>query len=119
MLVDTGEADCLISGLSRNYLETIRPAIEIIGMEPGLKNCRYVPPVYQTGPLFLADTPVNFHPTAEELADITLMVAKEVRQFNIKPRIAMPPTPISGAVIHQEAKLVRQARELVKEKTAA
>ncbi len=41
------------------------------------------------GPLFLADTTVNFNPTAEELADITLMVAKEVRNFNIIPRIAM------------------------------
>ena len=41
------------------------------------------------GPLFLADTTVNFNPTAQELADITLMVAKEVRNFNIMPRIAM------------------------------
>jgi malate dehydrogenase (oxaloacetate-decarboxylating)(NADP+) len=41
------------------------------------------------GPLFLADTTVNVSPTAEELADITLLVAKEVRNFNMEPRVAM------------------------------
>ena len=71
------------------------------------------------GPLFLADTTVNFHPTAEELADITLMVAKEVRQFNITPRIAMLSYSNFGSSNSPEAKLVRQARELVKEKDSS
>jgi malate dehydrogenase (oxaloacetate-decarboxylating)(NADP+) len=120
MMVDTGEADCLISGLSRNYPETIRPAIEIIGMEPGVKKIAGMYLLFtKRGPLFLADTTVNFHPTAEELADITLMVAKEVRQFNITPRIAMLSYSNFGSSNSPEAKLVRQARELVKEKDSS
>jgi malate dehydrogenase (oxaloacetate-decarboxylating)(NADP+) len=54
------------------------------------------------GPLFLADTTVNFNPTAEELAEITLLTAKEVRNFNIIPRIAMLSYQISEAVIHRK-----------------
>jgi len=68
------------------------------------------------GPLFLADTTVNFNPTAEELADITLMVAKEVRQFNITPRIAMLSYSNFGSSHSPEAKLVAEARKIVKQK---
>jgi malate dehydrogenase (oxaloacetate-decarboxylating)(NADP+) len=77
MLVETGEADALISGLTRKYPDTIRPALQVIGMEDGAKRVAGMY-IIQTkrGPLFLADTTVNFNPTAEEIADITLMVAK-------------------------------------------
>ena len=68
------------------------------------------------GPLFLADTTVNFNPTAEELAEITLLVAKEVKLFNIKPRIAMLSYSNFGSSDSPEANLVRKARELVKAK---
>lgn len=68
------------------------------------------------GPLFLADTTVNFRPTAEELAEITLMVAKEVKQFNIEPKIAMLSYSNFGSSNSPEANLVRQAREIVKQK---
>ena len=68
------------------------------------------------GPLFLADTTVNFNPTAEELADITLMVAKEVRHFNITPRIAMLSYSNFGSSNSPEAQLVAKARKIVKEK---
>ncbi|MGE5106483.1 MAG: NADP-dependent malic enzyme [Sphingobacteriales bacterium] len=117
MMVETGEADCMISGLSRNYPDTIRPAIHIIGTEPGVKKIAgmYIM-LTKRGPLFLADTTVNFNPTAEELAEITLLVAKEVRQFNIRPRIAMLSYSNFGSSNSPEANLVRQAREIVKRK---
>ena len=90
MMVETGEADCMISGLSRNYPDTIRPAIQIIGTEDGVKKIAGMYIMFtKRGPLFLADTTVNFNPTAEELAEITILVANEVRHFNIKPRVAM------------------------------
>jgi malate dehydrogenase (oxaloacetate-decarboxylating)(NADP+) len=54
------------------------------------------------GPLFLADTTVNISPTAEELADITLLVAKEVRNFNMEPRVAMLIIRPLEAVTHQK-----------------
>jgi malate dehydrogenase (oxaloacetate-decarboxylating)(NADP+) len=117
MMVETGMADCMISGLSRNYPDTIKPAIEIIGTEPGVKKIAGMYLLFtKRGPLFLADTTVNFNPTAEELAEITLMVAKEVRQFNIVPRIAMLSYSNFGSSNSPEANLVRRAREIVKEK---
>src|SRR5947208_9829236 len=66
------------------------------------------------GPLFLADTTVNFHPTAQELAEITLLVAKEVRHFNVIPRIAMLSYSNFGSSNSPEARLVAEARQLVK-----
>jgi malate dehydrogenase (oxaloacetate-decarboxylating)(NADP+) len=117
MLVETGEADCMISGLSRNYPDTIRPAIQIIGTEEGVKKIAGMYIMFtKRGPLFLADTTVNFNPTAEELAEITLMVAKEIRQFNIVPRIAMLSYSNFGSSDSPEATLVRKAHEIVKAK---
>lgn len=116
MMVETGEADAMISGLTKNYPDTIRPAIHIIGVEQGVKK---IAGMYllltKKGPLFLADTTVNFNPTAEELADITIMVAKEVRNFSITPRIAMLSYSNFGSSNSPEARLVARAREIVKE----
>ncbi|MGI8599216.1 MAG: NADP-dependent malic enzyme [Chitinophagaceae bacterium] len=116
MMVETGDADGMISGLSKNYPDTIRPAIQCIGMEEGTNR---IAGMYlmltKKGPLFLADTTVNFHPTAEELAEITLLVAKEVRHFNIIPRIAMLSYSNFGSSNSAESLLVAKARNIVKE----
>ncbi len=117
MMVESGEADAMISGLTKNYPDTIRPAIEIIGTEEGVKK---IAGMYlmltKKGPLFLADTTVNFNPTAEELADITLLAAKEVRHFNLVPRIAMLSYSNFGTSNSPEARLVARATEIVKQK---
>ncbi len=116
MMVETGEADAMISGLSKNYPDTIRPALQVIGME---KDSKSVAGMYITmtkkGPVFLADTTVNFNPTAEELANIAMMVAKEVRNFGIVPNIAMLSYSNFGSSNSPEAKLVARAREIVKQ----
>jgi malate dehydrogenase (oxaloacetate-decarboxylating)(NADP+) len=120
MMVETGEADCMISGLSRNYPDTIRPAITIIGTEEGVKKIAGMYLLFtKRGPLFLADTTVNFNPTAEELAEITLLVAKEVKQFNIVPKVAMLSYSNFGSSNSEEANLVRKAREIVKMKDSS
>jgi len=117
MMVETGDADAMISGLTKNYPDTIRPALQIIGTEDGVKK---IAGMYllltKKGPLFLADTTVNFNPTAEELADITLMVAKEVRNFNVTPRIAMLSYSNFGSSNSPEAQMVADARQLVKKR---
>jgi malate dehydrogenase (oxaloacetate-decarboxylating)(NADP+) len=117
MMVETGEADAMISGLSKNYPDTIRPALQIIGTESNLKRVAgmYIM-MTKKGPLFLADTTVNFNPTAEELADIAIMVAKEVRNFGITPCVAMLSYSNFGSSDSPEAKLVAHARNIVKEK---
>jgi len=117
MMVETGEADCMISGLTKNYPDTILPAIQTIGTEEGVKKIAGMYIIFtKRGPLFLADTTINFNPTAEELADITLMVAKEIRHFNITPRIAMLSYSNFGSSNGEDAKIVRRAREIVKQK---
>jgi malate dehydrogenase (oxaloacetate-decarboxylating)(NADP+) len=120
MMVECGDADAMISGLAKNYPDTIRPALHTIGTEEGVKK---IAGMYlmltKKGPLFLADTTVNFNPTAEELAEITLMVAKEVRNFNIIPRIAMLSYSNFGSSNSPEASLVAKARKIVKEKMPA
>lgn len=89
-MVEFGEADAMISGLTKNYGATIKPALQVIGVEKGVKR---VAGMYmmmtKKGPVFFGDTTVNVDPTAEELVDITLLVDKSVKQFNIKPRIAL------------------------------
>ncbi|MEO9022919.1 MAG: NADP-dependent malic enzyme [Ginsengibacter sp.] len=117
MMVETGEADAMISGLSKNYPDTIRPALQVIGTE---SNSKRVAGMYimmtKKGPLFLADTTVNFNPTSEELADIAIMVSKEVRNFGITPCVALLSYSNFGSSNSPEAKLVARAREIVKQK---
>ncbi len=89
MLVETGYADAMISGLTRNYPSTIKPALNVIGMKPGK---RLVSGMYiintKSGPYFFADCTVNKNPTAEDLVEITLETKYAVEQFRIEPRIA-------------------------------
>lgn len=117
MMVEMGDADGMISGLTKNYPDTIRPALHAIGTEDGVQK---IAGMYlmltKKGPLFLADTTVNFNPTAEELAEITLLVAKEVRHFNIIPRIAMLSYSNFGSSNSPEARLMAEARRIVKGK---
>ena len=116
MMVETGDADCMISGLSKNYPDTIRPALQCIGVQEGVnKIAGMYLMLTKKGPIFLADTTVNFKPTAEELAEITLMVAEEILHFNITPRIAMLSYSNFGSSNSDEARLVAKARKLVKE----
>ncbi len=117
MMVETGDADAMLSGLTKNYAEAIRPALQIIGTEEGVKK---IAGMYllltKKGPLFLADTTVNFNPTAEELADITQIVAKEVRNFNLTPRIAMLSYSNFGSSDSAEARVVAEATRLLKQR---
>ncbi|TWI81089.1 malate dehydrogenase (oxaloacetate-decarboxylating)(NADP+) [Lacibacter cauensis] len=117
MMVETGEADALISGLSRKYADTIRPALQIIGKD---ENAGKIAGMYimltKRGPLFLADATVNFNPKAEELADITQLVAKEVRAFGITPRVAMLSYSNFGSSDSPEARMVAKARDIVKQR---
>jgi malate dehydrogenase (oxaloacetate-decarboxylating)(NADP+) len=90
MMVEAGMADAMISGLTRKYGQPIKPALEIIGVQPTVSKVAglYVM-ITKKGPYFFADTTMNADPTAEELVDIAVLTATTVKQFNITPRIAM------------------------------
>ncbi|RLD82491.1 MAG: NADP-dependent malic enzyme [Bacteroidetes bacterium] len=89
MLVETGYADAMISGLARNYPSTIKPALEVIGKKEGssLVSGMYIINT-KKGPYFFADCTVNKNPTMEELVEITLQTKYAVEQFRMNPRIA-------------------------------
>ncbi|WP_449440115.1 NADP-dependent malic enzyme [Pedobacter steynii] len=89
-MVEFGEADAMISGLTKNYVSTIKPALQVIGTEEGVNR---VAGMYmmmtKKGPVFFGDTTVNVDPTAEELVDLTLLLERSVSKFNIQPRVAL------------------------------
>jgi malate dehydrogenase (oxaloacetate-decarboxylating)(NADP+) len=89
MMVETSHADAMISGLVRNYPDTLNPAVEVLGKKPG---ARLISGMYiintKKGSLFFADCSVNKNPTMEDLVEITLQTVFAVEQFKIKPRVA-------------------------------
>lgn len=117
MLVCTGYADALISGLTRKYPDTIRPALQVIGIREGV---RRVAGLYimmtKRGPYFFADTTVNMNPSAEELAEITVLVAQAVKNLNIEPRIAMLSYANFGSADGPDAVKVREAVSILHKK---
>lgn len=90
MMVELGDADALVSGLTKDYPKTISPALQIIGVAEGVKR---VAGMYimtnKRGTYFFSDTTVNLDPTAEELAEIIEITARGVKFFDIEPRIAV------------------------------
>ncbi len=89
-MVQFGEADALISGLTKNYATTVKPALQIIGTEDGVnKVAGMYLMITKKGPVFFGDTTVNVNPTVNDLVDITVLIEKAVKKFNVVPRIAM------------------------------
>lgn len=90
MLVEDGFADAMVSGLTDNYPNTIRPALQIIGRK---RKWSLVTGMYaintKSGPIFFADTTVNKNPTTEQLVEITLQTAQAVEKLRIKPKVAL------------------------------
>jgi malate dehydrogenase (oxaloacetate-decarboxylating)(NADP+) len=117
MMVETGEADCVISGLTRNYPDAIRPALQIIGKAESVQK---VSGMYilltKKGPLFFSDTTVNVNPTVEEIVEITELTAKEVERFNLKPRIAMLSYSNFGTAKGYDAEKMSAATQILQKK---
>lgn len=117
MMVEVGEADAFISGLTRKYADAVRPALQIIGTyKPGYKVAGMYMLITQKGPIFLADTTINIEPDAEGLYQIAMLSANAVKQFNIKPRIAFLSYSNFGSNENAETLKIRKAVELLKER---
>ncbi len=115
MMVRMGDADALVSGVSQNYPETLRPALQVIGVREGIHKVSGVYLIIsRKGDLyFLADATVNIEPTAEDLAEIALCAAQEARRFDVEPRVAMLSFSTFGSTRHPLCDKVRRAVELV------
>lgn len=116
-MVQFGEADALISGLTKDYGSTIKPALQVIGIEEGVNR---VTGMYlmltKKGPVFFGDTTVNENPTVEELVDITVLLDRSVKKFNVQPRIAMLSYSNFGSNDGIVPEKVRQAVKILHEK---
>lgn len=88
-MVQFGDADTMISGLTKNYGTTIRPALHVIGTQPGSKLAGMYMMLTSKGPVFFGDTTVNADPTPDELVDITLLLNEAVKKMGVTPRIAL------------------------------
>jgi len=115
-MVELGDADAMISGLTRNYGDTIRPALQVIGIDDGVNKIAgmYIV-VTKRGPFFFADTTVNYNPSAQELVDITLLVNKIVNRFQVKPRIAFLSYSNFGSSEGDDAVKMREAVRVLHE----
>ena len=118
MMVEQGHADGMISGLTRKYPNTLLPALQIVGAKPGVSKVASIHiAMTKQGPLFLADTTVNHHLTSVDIADITELVEKQVRTFNIEPKIALITYSNFGSVARGEsALLMREATRILHER---
>jgi len=116
-MVEAGDADAFISGLTRNYPSTIRPALQLIGVRDGIKSVAgmYVL-ITKRGPLFFADTTINLNPKAEDLVNIAELTANAVRELEIEPVIAMLSFSNFGSNQAIEPKEVSNAVEILKAK---
>jgi malate dehydrogenase (oxaloacetate-decarboxylating)(NADP+) len=117
VMVATGDADALLSGMTMHYPETIRPALEVIGAhhKAGLVSGMYML-VFERHVVFCADTTVNIDPTAEQLAQIAYSAARIVRLLGVVPHIAMLSFSNFGSVRHPDAEKVARAVELVRQR---
>jgi malate dehydrogenase (oxaloacetate-decarboxylating)(NADP+) len=115
MMVEEGDADGLISGITQSYPDTIRPALQIIDTRPGVRRVSGAYILILAGRLFfLADTTVNIDPTPEELAEIALLTVEFVRRFDIVPRVAMLSFSNFGSNRHPVAQKVRRAVDILR-----
>lgn len=117
MMVENGEADAFISGLTRTYPDTIRPALQVIGKQEGVNK---VAGMYilltPKGPLFFSDTTVNLDPTVDDIVEITELTAKAVERFNIQPRIALVTYANYGSAKGADAEKMRDATAILKKR---
>ena len=114
LMLHAGRADALLAGEEVDYPDSIRPALEVIGVEPGRKHVSGIyMMIFRQQTFFFADATVNIEPDAETLAEIATATAAFVQRLGIEPRVAMLSFSNFGSVKHPEARKVQQAVSLL------
>lgn len=117
MMVAMGEADAFISGLTYEYPEVIRPALEIFHTREGTDRAAGLYLIIVEDRVYIfTDATVNINPSAEDLAEIACLAADFARQIELEPRVAMLSFSNFGSTNHPFASKVRRAVELVRNK---
>ena len=114
LMLRAGRTDALVAGEEIDYPDALRPALEVIGAEPGRKHVSGIyMMIFRQQTFFFADTTVNIEPDAETLAEIATATAKFVTRLGIEPRVAMLSFSNFGSVKHPAAAKVQQAVTLL------
>ncbi len=117
MMVQRGDADGFVGGMFKAYPETIRPALQIVGLKPGVSRVSAAHVlVLKDRIFFCADTMVNIQPTSAELAEIALLAAELARSFDVDPKVALLAFSSFGSVPHPISKRVADAVDIVRAK---
>jgi malate dehydrogenase (oxaloacetate-decarboxylating)(NADP+) len=116
MMVEAGDADAFVAGLTYHYPDVIRPALQVIGAAPDVARVAglYVMITVDGRAVVLTDPTVNFDPTVEELADIAVMGAERARSFGLEPRVALLSFSNFGSTAHPRSAKMAAATKLVK-----
>ena len=125
MMVERGDADAFLSGLTYDYGSVIRPALEVVGVREGVRRAcgayillaQEIPgSSLRARPYFLTDATVNIDPSAEDLAEAAILVAELARELDPEPRIAMLSFSNFGSVRHPQSEKMHRAAEIVRQR---
>ncbi len=117
MMVQQGDADAYLNGISREYPDVIRPALQIFHTRPGVTHASGVYVMLVRGRIYLfTDATVNIDPDAETLCEIAILAADFARTLEIEPRVAMLSFSNFGSTPHPQARKVRDAVALVQQR---
>ncbi|HEY2187089.1 MAG TPA: phosphate acyltransferase, partial [Caldimonas sp.] len=117
LMVHRGEADAMLCGLVGRYDGHLEHVRDVIGKQPGVRTLAAMNALMLANyTLFIADTFVNEEPSAEELADIALLAAAEVRRFGVPPKVAFLSHSIFGSSARASARRMRAAHAIFRER---
>jgi malate dehydrogenase (oxaloacetate-decarboxylating)(NADP+) len=115
VMVETGDAEAMLSGVGFHYPDSLRPPLQIIRTAP---DCRIAAGVYmvttRSRVLFFADCTVNAEMDCEKLAEIAILTARLARDFDVEPRVAMLTFSNFGSTRHPRTERVRDAVAIVR-----
>ena len=116
VMVEIGDADAMLTGLSYHYPDALRPPLQVIGTEP---DAEYAAGVYmltfKNRVIFVADATVNQDPDADVLEEITRHTADVARNFNVEPRAALLAYSNFGSVDNEGSRKPREAARRLRE----
>jgi malate dehydrogenase (oxaloacetate-decarboxylating)(NADP+) len=116
LMVQLGDADALVTGLTTHYPDTIRPLLQIIPLRPEVRRASglYLTITPRGKLYFLADCTVNIQPSSEDLAEIAICAANTARRFDVEPRVALLSFSNFGSSRHESSDRVRLAVEIIR-----
>jgi malate dehydrogenase (oxaloacetate-decarboxylating)(NADP+) len=117
MMVKMGDGDAFISGLTYDYPDVIRPALQIHHTAEGARRAAGVYLIIAGGKVYLfTDATVNIDPTPEDLAEIACLSANFARELGLEPRVALLSFSNFGSTPHPLSKKVQKALQIIRER---